>query len=361
MLPNIQRQLVHAFHRKEKSTKALKKALTTVGLGKSKPKVSWLNLNGSGLSAIERLCLEEALLRHDPLNRSWAIVGSHDPIYNTRLKLHKELKHIRGLNENCIIIMGIGGKPEKLLNIKRVKDDGVVVIKRFSGGGTVVVDHSSLWTTFIGRTSDFPHIPPYPKDIMRWSAESIFKDTFERLGLSHENSLNRNKKKTLMMDNKSCGFSSANLQKEVFLEPRKVLKVKPKFTLRENDYVLGEHKMGGNAQAITSGSWLHHSSFLWDYVNDHMEYLALPDKRPDYRGDRHHDDFLVKLKSIYGETYSDVEGKRLFFDHVKETSSDAFDLEEVALSDALQVVNNELGGFQQWFEGKCRTRIIEID
>jgi len=377
-----------------------------------KPKVHWLDLNGSGLSAIERLCLEEALLRHDPLNRSWAIVGSHDPLYSTRLRYRKMMNsksmgHNRTsasadnesssdsdsgninrskLYQHCIIIMGIGGKPERLLNVDKVRDDGVLVVKRFSGGGTVVVDHSSLWTTFIGRTDHFPHVPPYPKDIMRWSADDVFSSVFERMGKSlllgdvdrdHSHLVQgqtsgNNKRKTLVMDTKSCGLASGSGQKTISTTrspeshhrlPSSLLSSSsteiPKFVLRENDYVLGEHKMGGNAQSITSGAWLHHTSFLWDYINDHMEYLTLPDKRPTYRGDRHHDDFLVKLKNVYGSNMSDVEGKKIFFEHVKGASADAFELEEVKFSQALQVVDDKLGGFQSWFEGKCRTRIIQ--
>ena len=132
--------------------------------------------------------------------------------------------------------------------------------------------------------------------------------------------------------------------------------------------------MGGNAQSITSGAWLHHTSFLWDYINDHMEYLALPDKRPAYRGDRKHDDFLVKLKDVYGNgnaggttstntrrrSMSDVEGKKLFFEHVKGTSADAFELEEVTFVEALEVMDGALGGFQKWFDGKCLTKIIQL-
>ena len=365
--------------------------------GSTKPKVCWLDLNGSGLSAIERLCLEEALLRHDPLNRSWAIIGTHDPIYNTRLKKINTLiannkngndgnidnVHIK--NDKCIIIMGIGGKPSNLLNMHKVKQDGVVVIKRFSGGGTVVVDHSSLWTTFIGRTSEFNHVQPFPKDIMKWSADEIFHNLFEQLhDVSNNHSSNMKtsaiessliRKKTLVMDTKSCGLAAVNKQKDIPIMINRSENVGAvsvekknnnnnfKFQLRENDYVLGDQKMGGNAQSIINGAWLHHTSFLWDYVDDHMEYLTLPDKRPNYRGDRHHDDFLIKLKSIYGSgcngNISDIEGKRLFFSHLKGVSEKAFDIEEVSLSEAIQVVNT-LGGFEQWFEGKCRTKIVDL-
>lgn len=362
-----------------------------------RPKVCWLDLNGSGLSAIERLCLEEALLRHDPLHRSWAIIGTHDPIYNTRLKKietylqNAETVPVQGdqvqdyyysngtrmINQNCIIIMGIGGKPENLLNIPKVKKDGVVVIKRFSGGGTVVVDHSSLWTTFIGRTNDFPNVPPYPKNIMKWSADEIFHHVFQGMGKNNNsndsmsNSLNMNgnttnhiKRKTLIMDTKSCGLASVQNKQRDFFIPDPSNRTEStlsnlKFELRENDYVLGEHKMGGNAQSITNGAWLHHTSFLWDYSATNMEYLSLPQKRPDYRGDRQHDDFLIKLKSVYGDIHGDREGKQIFFSCVKSASEKAFELQEVNLSEALHVVD-EIGGFQQWFDGKCRTKVSKI-
>ena len=39
----------------------------------------------------------------------------------------------------------------------------------------------------------------------------------------------------------------------------------PQFHLRENDYVLGNLKFGGNAQYICKESWIHHTTLLWDY------------------------------------------------------------------------------------------------
>ena len=57
------------------------------------------------------------------------------------------------------------------------------------------------------------------------------------------------------------------------------------FRLRENDYVLGDRKVGGNAQSVGSGGFLHHTSFLWDWDDANMDYLVLPQKRPAYRGD----------------------------------------------------------------------------
>eukprot|EP01018_Ginkgo_biloba_P024782 Gb_39004 [translate_table: standard] len=49
------------------------------------------------------------------------------------------------------------------------------------------------------------------------------------------------------------------------------------------NYAFGDRKFGGNAQSITKGRWLHHTSFLWDYKAENMAYLKLPARAPKYR------------------------------------------------------------------------------
>lgn len=45
--------------------------------------------------------------------------------------------------------------------------------------------------------------------------------------------------------------------------------------MRENDYLFGSHKIGGNAQSIIKDRWVHHTSFLWDYKPERMRYLQV--------------------------------------------------------------------------------------
>ncbi|MBU6446455.1 MAG: lipoate--protein ligase family protein [Verrucomicrobia bacterium] len=179
------------------------------------------------------------------------------PIFE-QLQLEEAL--LRGSEENfCIInqgspraiVMGISGQPEQLINIEKVKQAHIPVIRRFSGGGTVIVDEDTLFVTFV-FAKDLFGIPSFPEPILRWG-EQIFQECW---GIPH-------------------------------------------FQLRENDYCIGELKCGGNAQYIRKNRWLHHTSFLWDYSSENMKYLLLPDKRPKYRQDRTHDQFLTRLK-IYG-------------------------------------------------------------
>jgi lipoate---protein ligase len=174
----------------------------------------------------EQLRLEEALLRANGDN--WCLLNTGSP---------------------PAIVMGISGKPEKLLDLKTVAQNKIPVIRRFSGGGTVYVDPHTVFATLICNSSTVD-IPLQPKPILKWS-EGFYKPLFKD------------------------------------------------FCLRENDYVFGEKKFAGNAQYIQKGRWLLHTCFLWDCSLEQMNCLLLPEKRPQYRGGRSHADFLCTLRPQY--------------------------------------------------------------
>jgi lipoate-protein ligase A len=179
-------------------------------------------------SIYDQLVLEESLLRHD--ERNWCLINEGTP---------------------PAIVMGISGKKEELVDCARAHHEGIPLIKRFSGGGTVFVDEQTLFVTFICNKNFHP-FPAYPEPIMRWT-EEIYKEVFD-----HQH-----------------------------------------FSLRENDYVIGEKKVGGNAQYIKKERWLHHTSFLWNYSQEKMNILLLPKKRPSYRNSRSHNEFLSTLSSHF--------------------------------------------------------------
>lgn len=145
--------------------------------------------------------------------------------------------------------MGSSGIPETLIDLKKVEREQIPVIKRFSGGGTVIVDEQTLFISFI-ISKDHLSIPAFPEPILQWTA-ALYQDAWQI----------------------------------------------PHFALRENDYCIGEKKCGGNAQYIRKDRWLHHTSFLWDYAESNMGYLLQPQKQPKYRQDRAHTEFLTKLKT----------------------------------------------------------------
>jgi lipoate---protein ligase len=181
-----------------------------------------------GVPIWEQLLIEERLLKCDQHN--WCLINKGSP---------------------CAVVMGISGKEKELLFLDKLSSHKVPLFKRFSGGGTVVVDEETLFVTFISNQDSFS-FPSFPEKIMKWT-QVFWKDVFKELP----------------------------------------------FSLRDNDYLLGEKKCGGNAQYITKNRWLHHTSFLWNFDPKKMALLKIPNKQPDYRNQRSHLDFLTTLKE-YG-------------------------------------------------------------
>src|ERR1700722_19149884 len=92
----------------------------------------------------DQLLLEEALLRSDA--RNWCLINEGTP---------------------TAIVMGISGKKEELIDTARAQEDRIPVIKRFSGGGTVIVDENTFFVTFICQ-KEIHDFSPYPEPILRW-------------------------------------------------------------------------------------------------------------------------------------------------------------------------------------------------
>ncbi|PNX77271.1 lipoate-protein ligase A-like protein [Trifolium pratense] len=128
-------------------------------------------------------------------------------------------------------------KLSELVEAKSVLRDHIPIIRRFTGGGTVIVDNGTIFVTLICNKDAVPNVQPFPRPIMSWSG-LLYSKVFEGIA---------------------------------------------DFQLRENDYAFGDRKFGGNAQSITKNRWIHHTSFLWDYEVKNMSYLKLPAKAPKYR------------------------------------------------------------------------------
>lgn len=79
----------------------------------------------------EQLRLEELLLRHD--DKCWCLINSGPKI--------------------PAIVTGFSGKVPELVEIEAAKRDNIGVIRRFTGGGTVVVDENTFFVTFICNVS----------------------------------------------------------------------------------------------------------------------------------------------------------------------------------------------------------------
>ncbi len=208
----------------------------------------------------KQLQLEEALLRLD--NSNYCIINEGSP---------------------PAIVMGISGKADELIDHEKLSASPIPVIKRFSGGGTVVVDQETIFISFLCQ-KELHDFAPYPEPIMKWT-EGIYKEAF-------------------------------NL---------------PDFHLRENDYVIGERKCGGNAQYLRKERWLHHTTFLWSYQTALMDLLLHPKKTPQYREQRSHADFLTCLSEH-------LPSKVAFIQAFKKILNNHYSAIEISLSEVSSIL-----------------------
>lgn len=213
-----------------------------------------------GYPIFEQLQLEEALLRAD--KRNWCLINE---------------------GSSPAIVMGISGNVEALVDREKTEKNSIPLIKRFSGGGTVVVDGNTLFVTFICQKELHP-FPAYPEPILKWT-EALYQPVFDL----------------------------------------------PGFHLKENDYVIGEKKCGGNAQYIKKERWLHHTSFLWDFEAAHMEYLLHPPKTPHYRQGRAHTEFLCRLRDH-------LPSREAFIEKFKKELEKRYAINEMSLEHTLDVL-----------------------
>ncbi len=184
------------------------------------------------------------------------------------------------------IVMGISGNIEKLVDFKKMKVKPIPIIKRYSGGGTVIVDSNTLFVSLILEKKSHP-FGSFPEPILRWS-EDLYK---------------------------------------------KALHI-PSFNLKENDYVIGEKKCGGNAQYITKNRFVHHTTFLWDFNPQNMNYLLYPPKTPKYRQGRSHLTFLEVLKKHFLS-------KEIFFGKIKKELKKQYEVKEVFLKELVSLLSQK--------------------
>lgn len=208
----------------------------------------------NGLPLLEQLQLEEALLRTSDEN--YCLINHGAP---------------------PAIVMGISQKPAEVIDFEAHRNQPIPIIRRYSGGGTVVIEPTTVLVTLILNHQSFP-TPPFPKDVLKWT-EELYKPAFKDLP----------------------------------------------FSLRENDYVIDHLKCGGNAQYFAKNRIVHHTSFVFDYTDTHMQLLKMPPKMPSYRAERSHQDFLYRLNTDFSCSAS-------FLKSILEAFSLKFSLEEKPLN-----------------------------
>lgn len=160
------------------------------------------------------------------------------------------------------VVLGLAQEAERYVNLAAAAADGVPVLRRFSGGGTVFLHPGCLVYSLV-----FPLAPPF----RRFDVKGAYHTAFAPI---------------------QAAFRQRGLDLE-FHDPC--------------DLAIDGRKVAGSAQAQRDRAVLVHGSFLVSPDLDRIRrYLKEPDVVPEYRRGRTHADFLLPLQ----ERGLDLEGLR---------------------------------------------------
>lgn len=156
-------------------------------------------------------------------------------------------------SQKAFIVLGRIGKEQEDIHIKAVKKDGIPVLRRASGGGTVVQGPGCLNYALI---------------------------------------LDKNRNKHLGDLRKSYQWISERVIEAVKLQGQNVV-FRP---ISDMALASTEKKFSGNAQRRGKNFILHHGTILYNFdLKLIARYLQMPKDIPEYRRRRLHDDFVVNI------------------------------------------------------------------
>ena len=150
-----------------------------------------------------------------------------------------------------VVVLGAAGKLAEDVDEDACRRDGVPILRRSSGGGTVLLGKGCLCFSLVLAYDSAPELM-HVASSYRYLLDLIAKALAARIP----------------------GIEPAGT----------------------SDLALDGRKFSGNSQQRKRHHLLHHGTVLYDFDLDLVgRYLHLPSKQPDYRRQRQHGDFLVNL------------------------------------------------------------------
>lgn len=147
------------------------------------------------------------------------------------------------------VVLGVSRRVAEDVDVDACRQDGVPVLRRASGGGTVLQGPGCLNLAIV----------------LPFEAAPALRDVARSYRILGERSA-----RALGLDGVEVRGSS--------------------------DLTIGDLKFAGSAQKRTPRVLLHHTSILYDLPTGRISrYLLEPRQRPEYRGDRDHEAFLTRL------------------------------------------------------------------
>jgi lipoate---protein ligase len=147
------------------------------------------------------------------------------------------------------VVIGAGGQRHAEVDIARSRHDGVPIVRRASGGGTVLLGPGCLLYSLILGMADLPELADLRASYRAIGARMMA--AFAEVGA--------------IVDGQS-------------------------------DLVLAGRKFSGNAQQRKRSHLLHHGTILYAFDLSRIgDYVQHPPRMPDYRRDRPHADFVTNV------------------------------------------------------------------
>jgi lipoate-protein ligase A len=149
------------------------------------------------------------------------------------------------------VVMGASRRMRDDVLVDACRADGVPILRRSSGGGTVVVGPGTVNVSVILPETAAPGL---------WAVDVAHRHVLDQL---------------------AAAIRGAGAAVEI---------------QGLGDLTLGGRKCGGSAQRRLKHHFLVHCSILLDCAIDRIErYLAIPNRQPAYRAGRSHGEFLINL------------------------------------------------------------------
>jgi len=149
------------------------------------------------------------------------------------------------------VVLGAGGVLSDDVDVDACRRDGVPIVRRSTGGGTVLIGPGCLMFALILRMDNMPEL--------------------QQIGSSYRFILGR------------------------IAEGLRDLAPQVEFA-GTSDLAIAGRKFSGNSQQRKRCFLLHHGTILHGMDLERVgDYLKLPPRRPDYRGERSHEGFLMNV------------------------------------------------------------------
>jgi lipoate---protein ligase len=183
-------------------------------------------------SVAENLALDEALLIEADAWRGGRVLRCWEP-------------------PDFAVVLGASCRLRDDVRVDACRTDGVPILRRTSGGGTVVVGPGALSVSVILPESAAPGLS---------AVDAAQRHVLDRIA-------------------------------------RSIRRTGPQVTLAgRGDLVIGGRKCAGSAQRRLKHWFMVHCSILYDFpIERIVRYLATPQRQPEYRQGRAHQDFLSNL------------------------------------------------------------------